>query len=345
LVGRTLKNFMMLNKSEIKKILCIKPRGIGDVVLSTIVLDNLLAHFKYAKIDYLTEEFVKPAIDGIPSINKVLTMGKSEFSLKVAHRIRREKYDLIFDLWSNPRSAQITYLSFAKYRVGFSYRGRKYAYNIKVNSGRGEHHSAEHNLELLKALDIKIISKKIFVHLDKQMNEWAVKFLASNFTDNLPFIGIVPSGGWESKRCQPEKWIEICNAIKNYFNVNIIIIWGPGDEMDAQIISNALPKSSLLAPKTSVGEMTALINNCSLIIANDSGPMHISAALGIPTLGLFGPTDPTKHGPYSANSSYVIKSDLHCIICNKLICPYNKECMKELNVDDIINKVKVMLKN
>jgi len=153
---------MKIVTSEIMKILCIKPRGIGDVILSTIVLENLKNHFKDAKIDYLTEDFVKPSIDGIPLINKVHTMKKSELSLKVAYRLRKEKYDLIFDFWSNPRSAQITLLTFAKYRIGFNYRGRSYAYNIKVDAGRGNHHSAEHNLELLKKIGIEILSKNIF---------------------------------------------------------------------------------------------------------------------------------------------------------------------------------------
>ena len=71
-------------------------------------------------------------------VNKVLTMRKTEFPLWVAARIRKEKYDMILDLWSNPRSAQITFLSGVKYRVGFAYRGRKYAYNILATSGRGE---------------------------------------------------------------------------------------------------------------------------------------------------------------------------------------------------------------
>ena len=83
--------------------------------------------------------------------------------------------------------------------------------------------------------------------------------------------------------------------------------------------------------------MAALIKKCKAVIANDSGPMHISAAMAIPTIGLFGPTDPKKHGPYSDNSSYVIKDDLNCIICNKLECPYNHECMKELPVDKILS--------
>lgn len=334
----------IISPNEIKRILCIKPRGIGDVVLSTIVLENLQEYFTNSKIDYLTEDFVKPSIDGIPLINKVLTMRKSEFSLRVANRVRKEKYDLIFDLWSNPRTAQITFLSFAKFRVGFNYRGRSYAYNIKVDAGRGEHHSAEHNLELLKALDIKIISKNIYAFVNNKKNEWAKKFISDNFNNAKPLIGIIPSGGWESKRCDAEKWVEICKALKKDLDIQLMIIWGPGDELDAQLISNGLPGSSFLSPETSISEMSALINNCSLIIANDSGPMHISAAFGIPTLGLFGPTDPAKHGPYSKNSDYVIKSDLHCIICNKLICPYNHECMKELPVDEVLIKVKKLLK-
>ena len=101
----------------------------------------------------------------------------------------------------------------------------------------------------------------------------------------------------------------------------------------------------VVAPETEVDEMAALINNCNVIIANDSGPMHIAAALDIPTLGLFGPTDPKNHGPYNTNSDYIIRDDLHCIICNKLTCPYDHECMKELPVDEVILKVKQLGKS
>ena len=128
--------------NEIKKILCIKPRGIGDIILSTIILENLISYFPEVKIDYLTESFAKEAVENNPLINKVLTMERTEFPLKVAYRIRKEKYNLILDLWSNPRSAQITFLAGVKYRVGYGYRGRKYAYNILATSERGLHHSA-----------------------------------------------------------------------------------------------------------------------------------------------------------------------------------------------------------
>lgn len=334
---------MKINPSEIKKILCIKPRGIGDIVLSTIILDNLIAHYPKVMIDYLTEHFAKHSVSNNPLVHKVLTMKKTEFVLKVAWRIRKEKYDVVIDLWSNPRSAQITFLSGVKYRVGYAYRGRKYAYNILGTSGKGDHHSAEHNLELLTPLGANIISKNIHYFLGVLEKIFADDFFTDNKLNEEDVFGIIPAGGWESKRCDKEKWVEICDEVVKKFNCKILVLWGPGDESDAEFIKSKLGVNCLLAPKSSLPQMAALISKCDLIIANDSGPMHIAAALGVKTLGIFGPTNPKAHGPYSQNSDYIIKDDLHCIICNKLICPFQHECMRELKVEVIIKKVSSLI--
>jgi len=334
---------MKIHQSEIKKILCIKPRGIGDIVLSTIILDNLIAHYPNAKIDYLTEHFAKYSVKNNPLVNKVLTMHKTEFVLKVAWRIRKEKYDMVIDLWSNPRSAQITFLSGVKYRVGYAYRGRKYAYNILGTSNKGDHHSAEHNLELLQPLGVEIVSKKIHYSIGTMEKIFADDFFTENKLDVQKVFGIIPSGGWDSKRCDKEKWVEICNESVKNFNCKILVLWGPGDEIDAKFIKANLGENCFLAPKSSLPQMAAMISKCNLVIANDSGPMHISAALAIPTIGIFGPTNPKAHGPYSPNSDYIIKKDLDCIICNKLVCPLQHECMTQLDVKLIIVKIKALL--
>ncbi|MBK7630044.1 MAG: glycosyltransferase family 9 protein [Ignavibacteriales bacterium] len=336
---------MKINPSEIKKILCIKPRGIGDIVLSTIVLDNLHNHFPKAKIDYLTEHFAKYSVANNPLVNKVLTMHKTEFVAKVAWRVRKEKYNLIIDLWSNPRSAQITFLSGVKYRVGYAYRGRKYAYNILGTSEKGEHHSAEHNLELLKPLEINIISKKIHFNVGVLEKFFADDFFIENNLNDKKVFGIIPSGGWDSKRCNKEKWVEICKSAVDEFKCKLLVLWGPGDESDAEFIKASLGNDCLIAPKSSLPQMAALISKCKLVIANDSGPMHIAAALDVPTLGIFGPTNPKAHGPYSPNSDYIIKDDLDCIICNKLICPLQHECMSDLAVIKLIQKLRLMSKD
>lgn len=330
---------------EIKKLLCIKPRGIGDIILSTIVLENLKTAFPHSEIHYLTEEFAKRAVENNPFVSKILTFNKKDFVLSIIRKVRIEKYDLVFDFWSNPKTAQVSFFSGAKYRVGFEKRGRKYAYNFSGKNGAMGEHAAEDNLVLLKALNIPIILKQIIYQTTKEEKLFAENFLnGSNIQKEKLLIGIIPSGGWESKRCDPVKWIEICQEIQKNYKTQIIILWGPGDEEDVKLISKGCKLTPLIAPESSFGELSALIEKCDLIIANDSGPMHVSAALGKPTLGIFGPTDPKAHRPYSENCSYVIHSDLHCIKCTKLVCPYKHECMLELPIEKVMVEIEKLIK-
>jgi heptosyltransferase III len=336
---------MIVDKNGINKILCIKPRGIGDILLSTIVLENLNSAFPNSKIHYLTEEFAKRAVENNLFVSKILTFNKKDFVLSIIKKVRKEKYDLIFDFWSNPKTAQITFFSGAKYRIGFEKRGRKYAYNFFGKNGTMGEHASEDNLVLLKAFEIPVISKRIIYQTTSDERKFANKYFKENVEgSNELILGIIPSGGWETKRCEPVKWIEICNEIKKKYKVKFLILWGPGDEKDAKAIYEGLTPHPLMTPNSSFGELSALIEKCDLIIANDSGPMHVSAALGKPTLGIFGPTDPKAHRPFSENSSYVIHSDLHCIICTKLVCPYNHECMTELPVIKVMNEFDRLVK-
>lgn len=330
---------MKFDKNKVNKILCIKPRGIGDIILSTIILENLKSFFPEAEIHFLTETFAKPAVEHNTLVTKVHTMEKSESPFSVSKKLRKEKFNLVLDLWSNPRSALITFLTFAKIRVGYSYRGRKYAYNLPATSSRGDGHSAEHNLEILKPLGIPVNSKKIFYACGDEEKIFAEKFFKANNLLNKFVVGILPAGGWASKKCEPKKWIEICKLIENQFNITFLILWGPEDYGDAIAIHNGLNNNSVLAHQTWFNQMSALIEKCNVIIANDSGPMHVAAALNVPTVGIFGPTDPKKHGPYNKNSTYVIKEELDCIICNELECPKKHECMFELENEKVLNAV------
>jgi len=236
-----------IKREEIKKILCIKPRGIGDILLSTIVLDNLRAALPHCQIHYLTEEFAKRAVENNPFVSKILTFNKKNFVLSIIKMVRQENYDLIFDFWSNPKTAQVTFFSGAKYRVGYEKQGRKYAYNLLCKNGTMGEHAAEDNLVLLKALDIPIISRKIIYQTTIEEKQFAEKFLNEFINKDKLLIGIIPSGGWESKRCDPEKWIEICSEIQKKYKAQLIILWGPGDEKDAQLISEGFSLALLEA--------------------------------------------------------------------------------------------------
>ena len=316
-------------------------RGIGDVVHSTIVIDNLRDEYPNAQIDYLVESPSQPGLDGLLGINKILIFERTKFwkKLSLIYSIRKTKYDLILDFFSNPSTAIVTYLSGAKYRVGFPYRGRKYAYNIFGPEERGKYHSAQLHLETLKMIGIQNSKKILYYNINSKAISFANKYFNSVFPKDTFVIGLCPTGGWKSKKCPPKKFAEIASALIEKYQVKILILWGKSDEDDATLIHSLLGKESVIAPSTSIQEMAALIQKCNILIANDSGPMHISTAVGTPVLGLFGPTNPKMQGPFGKQHEWVHLEELDCIQCNLLYCPRNNECFSSLPINQILEKV------
>lgn len=334
-----------IDKEKVKKILLIKLRGIGDVVLSTIVLENLRDEFPHAKIDFLTEAASKPALEFIDEINEVIIFNrKSNLDrFNLFFTIRKKKYDLVLDLFSNPATAQITKVSGAKYRAGFPYKGRKYAYNLFGPAERNKYHAAELHSEFLKSIGLQSSKTELQFGLNDADKIFADEFFHRNFRDEKLICGISPSGGWSSKKCDPIKFAEIADEIVKTFDAKILIIWGPDDKIEAEKIAELMNCDSVFAPDTSIRQMAALIYNCDFLIANDSGPMHISTAVKTPVLSLHGPTDPELQGPYGDAHQYIRLESLHCIGCNLLECTYNHECFKDLPAAEVISKLKLML--
>lgn len=336
---------MKIQKEKVSKILIIKLKGIGDVVLSTIVLDNLKEEFPGVKIDYLTESPSLALLAKIQSINNVLIYKKEGAfaGIKLIKKVAEERYDLVFDFYSNPRTALITFFSGAKYRAGFPYRGRKYAYNLFGPHERGKFHAAQLHLELLRKIGLNSSHKNLHAGIDEEDKKFASDFFSKNFEGDDFIIGVSPSGGWESKKCDPKIFAEFCNGLVEIYKVKFLILWGPGDEKDAEKIFNLTRNNSLLAPDSTIRQMAALMQKCKALIANDSGPMHISAAVGTPTLSIHGPTSPHLQGPFGERNEWVRLDELDCIECNLLKCPKNQECFLNLPIQKIIDKFEVLI--
>ncbi len=333
-------------KENVKRILVIKLRGIGDVVCSTIVLDNLRENFPSAKIDFLTEEPSSFGLIGLPQLNEVLIFNrKSLFErIKLAWQIRMKNYDLVFDFFGNPSSAQITFFSGSKLRVGFPFRGRKYAYNFLGPEERSTWHNAILHLKVLEKFGLSSKHKKLLYALDEKSKSFADKYFSNTFAENDFVVGICPTGSWTSKKCDATKFAEIAELVIKKYNAKILILWGKGDEVDGEKLFSLLGNKSIYAPSTSILEMSALIAKCKFLIANDSGPMHISTALGTPVLSLHGPTAPHLQGPFGEKHEWINLPELDCIICNLLECPKNHECFLNLSNESIMNKVESLVK-
>lgn len=339
---------MKIDKSKIQRILCIKLRGIGDVILSTVVFDNLLKEFPDAKIDYLTEPPSKAALEKLSFINEIILYKKNETfaGLKTIAKIFFNKYDLVLDFYSNPRTAMITYFSRAKYRAGFPYRGRTYAYNLFGPAERNKFHAAQLHLEYLKRIGIKVESSNLHFGLGEEDIFFAQEFFKNNFSEKDFVIVLSPSGGWESKKCDATKFAEIADAVFEKYHPKFLILWGPGDYEDAVVIKKGMRNVAILAPKTSIRQSAAMMKMAKLVIANDSGPMHISTAVGTPTLSIHGPTDPNLQGPFGAKHESIRLEELDCIGCNLLKCPRKHECFLDLPIVKVIEKIdSLILKN
>ena len=182
---------LILRKNKIKKILIIKFGGMGDLLLSTPILPNLRDYFPEVSIHYLTLRRSRDILMDNQYISRVITYDpdedKSFFTIK---NIRKQKYDLVIDLFCNPRTALITFCSGAKYRYGFDFRGRNYAYNIKMKGRGGIVHNVEFNLDALRKLDIPISSKKLNISVTVVHEEFANEFIEKYKIDSKNIIAI-----------------------------------------------------------------------------------------------------------------------------------------------------------
>jgi ADP-heptose:LPS heptosyltransferase len=326
---------------EVHKILIIKLGGLGDVFLSTIVLAPLRKAYPEARIDYLVDKAGAEAVRTDPHISAITSIDKETMSpLEVIKLVRDNRYDMVLDLFGNPRSAIITLFSGAKHRIGLDYGWRRYCYSIVGTANREKLHGAEVNLQALKALGIPFDPPQLTFHLSEEDKRLAGELFDQNGLENKFVIGLLPAGSWQSKRCEPEKFAEIAKTLRDRYNAQILIVWGPSDEGDARKIQGLAGTGAILSPKQSLSRNMALLARCSAIVANDSGPMHISSAFGVPILVLYGPTFP--EGAYGNIHGWVRNEGLSCLVCNLLQCPIQHQCMTELPVEKVMDAFQLL---
>ena len=315
----------------------IKLRAIGDVLLSSPVVQNLREYFPDAIIDFLTEKYVADVMVGNPWLSEVLTFDRRrDSSIGIIRRVRQKHYDLVIDLFSNPRSAIITGLSGARARVGFPFRWRKYAYNIIIPPNNGNIHNVEFNLEVLRKLDIPVTYLSPYFPLSEHSKVFAQEWIVGQHLEGRPIIGLNPGGGWTTKKWGLDHYARLGDLISERHNAAILLLWGPGEEQDALYVHQRMKAQSSLIPRTTLGQLGAIIGRCERIVSNDSGPMHIAAALRVPTLGIFGPTNPIQQGPYGEGHRWVRNEALDCLECALTKCPIGNVCMTQLDVEKVM---------
>ncbi len=336
----------------IKKILLIQLGDIGDVVLTTPTIRALKKNNPSGEIFVLLRSFATELLEGCPWVDGVISLNKEKrkFREKMTYQkdflsgLRRKRFELAIDLRAGTRGAFLSYISGARLRVG-RYRGdgklwrnRLFTHLIKPENEL-QQYSALHNLNILAPFNLTIEDTSPELSVTKEREIGAENILRKEqVPSDKPIIALHPFSRWRYKEWSIRNYIKLINYIGSKYKVSILIT-GSIDERDraSKIAKSCKIDVHNLAGKTSLGELAAILKKCSLLIGIDSASMHIAAAVGTPTITIFGPSSPVNWAPRGRQHKIITKN-LPCVPCRQKGCNNSEvsRCLEELSVDEVI---------
>jgi len=332
------------------KILVIKLSAIGESILALPMIKSLKDNFPNARIDILCTKQNKQVFIGQEFVNKI-------YNVKSAPKLFK-RYDLVFDCEPFLNLSAILSKFCGKYVIGFGHGARARVYDDKVYYDDKKHVVSVYLDMLVKFKVSKLGEKLVELKFSKRDEKEIDIFLSSCGVKKSDFlVGICSDVGKSAKqRIWPiERVAELCDKVIEKYGAKIILL-GADRKLHGQIISRIRNKSNIVnsAGRTSLAGLFYLVKNCDLVISNDTGTMHMAAAQGCRTIGLFGPNLPERFGPYGdKNKGLYAGRDLLCSPCinvhrgkipDRCVNEEYKKCMKNISVDDILKEVKRCVK-
>jgi len=337
------KGRQRIDHSQIKKILLIRLRRIGDVILTTPAISALRQGLPTASISYIIERPYRELVEGNPNLDKVIVLEKKQSLrgfLKLIRLIRKEKYDVVLDFHGGPRASLITLFSKAKLKVGYKTKYKNFIYHIKLPRSlkEGYFHSVENHINLVKALgvEVKSLPPLYLPKAQKTEVEKVKKFIEENGLGGSKIITIHISAGNAFRNWGVDNIVQLTNLLAQRPDVKIILIGTSEDQKAEEEILNKSTSSLLsLVGSLNLREVKELISHSSLFVGPDSGPMHIAASTSTPIVALFGPNLPAFNAPWQAKA-FVVEKELDCRPCKQRNCVYEDfRCLRSIEPEEV----------
>ncbi len=326
-----------------QKILLIQLRRIGDVLMCTPALRALRNHFTESYISFITEKESADLLASNPYLNEVLTLNRERYrnpfySLARFWQVRKESFDLVIDFLGNPRSANISFFSGARRRIGFDLPGRRILYNLIINNDGTPKYAALRKMEALKPLGIEGSDPKLDFFVPKEADLFAEKFLRENQLDeNKLIVSISPTSRRHFNRWSLEKYAQLSDWLISQFKAMVVLVWGPGEKKVVQEVSDLMKGKPIIGEETKdLYHLGAILGKCDLHIGNDNGTKHIAVAMGKPTITVYGPHDPVSWTYPDFSRHRFLKADITCPGCEKTKhqCT-DLSCLEKITVEDV----------
>lgn len=325
---------------NINKILVIRVDGIGDLLNSTPAISLLRENYPAAEITVLAQPLNAPVLMGNPGVDRVLTFARDgehrglKARLRFYRALRRERFQLVVAMQTGMWPHLIAFLSGAPYRLGrYQKRFRStltHAWHGKYP--KGETHEVDRNLELVRLICEGEGRRKLKFHLlPNEVADAKAQLTSYGISADTFLIGIHPGGSSFDKRWPEKQYAELADRLVQQYNATILLLRGPEEEALTYNIQQAMQFPAIVHAPETIRELGALLSCCNLVVCNDSGPMHLAAALDVPMVAVFGPTDHIAWHPLSENAA-IVRRDMPCWPCSAHKCKIGWECTKKLPV-------------
>ncbi len=294
-----------------QRFLIVRLGSLGDIVHTVPASAALRDSFPYARIDWVVEERWAPLLEGNPDLNHVILLDRSSTAgvLRSVERLRAEHYSCALDFQSLYKSALLSRAAGAREVLGFDWSYAREGpasllYSRRIHPSGA--HKVDHNLSLAESAGAKRGELRFVLPKSREAEEWISDQLGKRGLAD--FYVISPGGGWRSKCWPAQRFGELHRELAKRYGWQGIVSVGPGEDALAEEVIEAAGDPAPIALSTDLSQLMALLRRAKLFVGGDTGPLHLAAALGTAVVGLYGPTDPTRNGPYGIRSIVICKA-------------------------------------
>jgi len=310
----------------------------GDVILTVPVCHALRQSYPAAKITYLAETPYHTLLENHPDVDAVISLPRQggQNRAQAYGKLIRSDFDLAIDLFGNPRSALLTFLSGARIRIGGNFRGRGVFYTHRVKDDGERKTAIQFHLHYLTPLGIQALPVDPFIVSTPAEKNWAREYLINKGYDlQRTIVGIHPGATWPAKRWLPERFAALANRMSEQLGAQVLFTMGPGEESILQAVAKECRFPVMKPSVFTLRQLAAILGQLDLFIANDCGPMHLAPAVGTKTIGLFGPGEPDIWFPYDvAKGHRFVYHTVDCSRCRRDVCE-KMDCMQAIVVEEV----------
>ena len=342
-----------IDKKRIGRILVRSTNWVGDAVMTIPALEAIKKNFPASNLTVLARPWVIPLLENNPGVDQVLPFKKGKGFLsniveviRTASLIRGLGFDLAVLFQNAFEAALLTCLGGIRFRVGYNTDGRRLllSHAIIRDDDILKQHQVEYYLSILRVMgwEAQTRDPRLFI-AEKDAKSIQSLLLSKGMGQGDFILGMSPGAIFgPAKRWPPERFAAIGDRAVERWGARVLLMGSKGEKDICMLVNRSMKHSALnLCGMTTLGEAMALIDRCHFFVTNDSGLMHIAAALNVPMVAIFGSTDPVTTGPRSKNAR-IVRHRMDCSPCLKPECPIDYRCMYAIEPEEIWREMEIL---